>query len=248
MHLVEPVGDLLEALAEARLERRMQLLVDRRSHLLELDLVALLQRGEALLDRRAHFDEAPLVRLGQRPQLFAERVSEALQREVLRVASRVALRQQRLLKHRQGLADFLPRSDAASRDLVAQFALAFMLQAQLRAATQTAATRSAAAHLLAHRPAAGAPPATPEALRSAPARRGSTSLANSSGDCLRQVACPAHDETPTAPCRCACALGSLHPKVDAPRAHARVKTRAFPTARRARRCGSPAWRCAASRP
>ena len=123
MHLVEPVGDLLEALAEARLERRMQLLVDRRSHLLELHLVALLQRGEALLDRRAHFDEAPLVRLGQRPQLFAERVSEALQREVLRVASRVALRQQRLLKHRQGLADFLPRSDAASRDLVAQFAL-----------------------------------------------------------------------------------------------------------------------------
>ena len=52
MHLLEPLGDLAEALAEALLERRVQLLVDGGADLLELLLVVGLDRAEPRLDRR----------------------------------------------------------------------------------------------------------------------------------------------------------------------------------------------------
>jgi hypothetical protein len=45
VHLLQPVGHLLEAFAQALLQRGVQLLVDGGAHLLELLLVALLQRA-----------------------------------------------------------------------------------------------------------------------------------------------------------------------------------------------------------
>ena len=101
VHLLEPVGHLLEAFAQALLERRLQLLVDGGAHLLELLLVAFLQRCEPLLDRRAHLRQAPLVAIGERAQLFVQRVAKALQRCVLRIARRLRLRRERLLQRAQ---------------------------------------------------------------------------------------------------------------------------------------------------
>ena len=58
MHLLEALGDEPERLAEALVERRLQLLVDGRAHLLELLGVVGAQHVEALLDGRAHGLEA----------------------------------------------------------------------------------------------------------------------------------------------------------------------------------------------
>ncbi len=46
VHLLEPVGHLLEALAQPRLQRALQLLVDGLAHLVELGGVGLLQLRE----------------------------------------------------------------------------------------------------------------------------------------------------------------------------------------------------------
>ena len=78
VHLVEPVGHLLEALAQALLERGVQLLVDRHAHLLELLLVAFLQRVEPSLDGAAHLGKSPLVGLGKSAQLFAQPICASL--------------------------------------------------------------------------------------------------------------------------------------------------------------------------
>ena len=83
MHLLEPVGDLLEALAQPRFERGVELFVDRGAHLLELELVALLQGGEPLLDARLDFIEAALVGLGHLAQLQAQRIRKTLERQIL---------------------------------------------------------------------------------------------------------------------------------------------------------------------
>ena len=81
VHLLQAVRHHLERFTEALLERGLQLLVDRRAHLLELGGVVGAQRVQALLDRDAHGVEALLVRLREFGQLFAE----ALQLPVLNV-------------------------------------------------------------------------------------------------------------------------------------------------------------------
>ena len=79
MHLLEPLGHLLEALAQALLQRGVQLLVDGGAHLLELGLVALLQQRQATFDGLPHLGQAALVGLAQRLQLLGHRRTEALQ-------------------------------------------------------------------------------------------------------------------------------------------------------------------------
>ena len=65
MHLLEPVAHQLERLPEAFLQRALELLVDRLAHLVELELVVLLEAVEPLLHRLAKLVEARLVRSGQ---------------------------------------------------------------------------------------------------------------------------------------------------------------------------------------
>ena len=74
VHLIEPISHLLETLAQPRFERGVQLLVHGGAHLLELELVALLQGGQPLLDAGLDFIEAPLVGLGHLAQLHAQRI------------------------------------------------------------------------------------------------------------------------------------------------------------------------------
>ena len=118
MHLLQPVGDLLEALAQALLERRVQLLVHRGAHLLELLLVVGLDRGQPRLDGTAHLAHALVVGQGQRGEAFAERLGEAaervglLQRDaaergVLRLTRRQRLRAERKRGLLQGVAEQL---------------------------------------------------------------------------------------------------------------------------------------------
>jgi hypothetical protein len=57
VHLLEPLGHLAEALAQPLLERGVQLLVHRGAHLLELALVAFLERRQAGLHALAHLGE-----------------------------------------------------------------------------------------------------------------------------------------------------------------------------------------------
>ncbi len=70
MHLLQSFGNEPEGFAEARLQRALQLLLDRGAHLVELGLVALLQRAELLLQRVAQFAEAELDRARQVGELL----------------------------------------------------------------------------------------------------------------------------------------------------------------------------------
>jgi len=72
VHLVEAIGDLLERLAEALLEGRLQLLVDGRAHLLELPRVVGAQRFQVLRHARADGLEPLLVRHRERREAIAE--------------------------------------------------------------------------------------------------------------------------------------------------------------------------------
>ena len=53
--LFEPVSHLLEALAEPRFQRVLQLFIDSTAHLVELVGITLLQLRELLFQRFAHF-------------------------------------------------------------------------------------------------------------------------------------------------------------------------------------------------
>ena len=79
MDLLQAVGHLLEALTQALLQRRVQLLIHRGPHLLELLLVVLLDGLQALLHRQAQLGQALLVALLQLLQLLAQ----ALRQETL---------------------------------------------------------------------------------------------------------------------------------------------------------------------
>ena len=72
MHLVQPVGDLLERLAQPLVECRLQLLVDGRPHLIQLLRVLAAQDVEPLLDGRTHRFEALLVRSRELGEPVAE--------------------------------------------------------------------------------------------------------------------------------------------------------------------------------
>ena len=69
VHLLQPVGHLLETLAQPRLQRGLQFFVDGLAHLVELGGVGLLQQGQLRLQRAAHFGHAPRVRFAQVLQL-----------------------------------------------------------------------------------------------------------------------------------------------------------------------------------
>ena len=68
--LLEPIGNLLERFAEAQFQRCVQLLVDRRPHLLELLCVVVTQQLKPLFEGRAHRVQTLLVALRQRRQPF----------------------------------------------------------------------------------------------------------------------------------------------------------------------------------
>ena len=132
--LVQPVGHLLEALAEARFERALQLLVDRPAHLVELGRVRLLQLRELRFHRRAHFRQPPSIRFAQPLQLGVERVGQRLlhQRElcregvdlcVLRPCRFRALLHQRGLEAGEVLAEFLAGAACRVADFLAKGAL-----------------------------------------------------------------------------------------------------------------------------
>ena len=80
VHLLEPLGHLLEALAQSLLQCGVKLLVDRCTHLVELGLVALLQRREPPLDGLTDLAKATLVGLAQRAELRRLRTAKPLQR------------------------------------------------------------------------------------------------------------------------------------------------------------------------
>ena len=73
VHQFQPLADQLERIAEALLQRRVQLLVDRLAHLFQLAGVIGLDCAEARLDRYAQLLEALFVALRQARQLLGKR-------------------------------------------------------------------------------------------------------------------------------------------------------------------------------
>ena len=170
MHLFEPLGHLLETLAQALFQRCVQFFVDRRAHLLELLFVAALQCGQALFHRGAHFGQRPLVGQRHGAQLFIRRFTETLlrqcgrlgmaaQRGILRVASRQALlRKRRGRRLQRGGDGLLHRAELGAErvDLVVLGArhVALLVQQGLLKDTQgraqlLAGRLGAAAHFIA---------------------------------------------------------------------------------------------------
>lgn len=88
MHELQPVADQLERFAQPLLQRRMQLLVDRGAHLLQLAVVVLLQMPELLLHGAAHHLKLRFVHAGQLRETLGEAVQQMLllQRHVVHVA------------------------------------------------------------------------------------------------------------------------------------------------------------------
>ena len=80
MHLREHARDVAETLGQAGFQRRVQLLVHRRAHLLQLLRVVGLQFLQAAFQRGAHLADALLVALGELVEALAERIGEALLR------------------------------------------------------------------------------------------------------------------------------------------------------------------------
>ena len=76
--LLQPLGHLLEALAQAGFEGALQLLVHRLAHLVEFGGVAGLQLGELLLHGAAHLGQAAGVGFAQVLQLGAQRFGQCL--------------------------------------------------------------------------------------------------------------------------------------------------------------------------
>ena len=73
VHQFQPLADQLERIAEALLQRRVQLLVHRLAHLFQLAGVVGLYRAEARFDRYAQLLEALFVALRQARQLLGKR-------------------------------------------------------------------------------------------------------------------------------------------------------------------------------
>ena len=106
MHLLQPVGNDLERLAQPLLERRLQLLVDRRAHLFQLGGVVHAQRIEALFDCGAHGVQALLV--GQRE--LGQLLAEALQLPLLQSGHVGELRLRGFAELADRTADFVAQS------------------------------------------------------------------------------------------------------------------------------------------
>ena len=79
MHLLQPLADGPERLAQARLERRLQPLVHRGPHPVELRGVVGLQRGQAVLDGLPERLHASLGRIGPGAELGGERLQDAVE-------------------------------------------------------------------------------------------------------------------------------------------------------------------------
>ena len=94
MHLLEPVGDLLERFAQPRFECGLQLFVDGGAHFVELLRVLVAQAVQLALDRLRQLAEA-LAELAQLLALRGVRVGERALRAVLEL--------------REALADFAPQ-------------------------------------------------------------------------------------------------------------------------------------------
>ena len=88
MHLLQPVGHLLEAFAQSGLQRALQLFIHGGPHLVQLFLVAVLQSCQALFHHQAHLTELALVALGHLAQLLVQALGKTLERDILRIARR----------------------------------------------------------------------------------------------------------------------------------------------------------------
>ena len=112
VHLVQPVGDLLERLAEPLVERGLQLLVDGRAHLIELLRILAAQDVEPLLDGRAHRFETLLVRSRELGEPVAELRARGLGSGRLLAARVREILPQVALEIRRGRLQHLePRAD-----------------------------------------------------------------------------------------------------------------------------------------
>ena len=87
MHLIQPVGNLLEAFAQSLLQRGVEFFVDRGTNLLELPFVVRLYGHQPLFDGVANLTHALIIGLRQGPQLIAQRFRESLQCQRLLLGS-----------------------------------------------------------------------------------------------------------------------------------------------------------------
>ena len=78
VHLLQPVGHLLEAFAQPRLQRGLQLLVDRAAHLLELGGVGLLQHRQLRLQRARALPPGAARSIRDRPCSWSVKVSASV--------------------------------------------------------------------------------------------------------------------------------------------------------------------------
>ena len=126
VHLLEPIAHQLERLPEAFLQRALELLVDRLAHLIELELVVLLEAVEPLLHRLAKLVEARLVRSGQSFELagdFREPLALRLPDPVQRIAEPLGARMLRSGNLFSQLAGRPVRLLAADTELLAHHRL-----------------------------------------------------------------------------------------------------------------------------
>ena len=143
MNLLEPVGYLFEALAQARLQGGLQLLIHGHAHFFELGGVAALQLGQLCLQRAAHFAQAgragliefgqtACIGLAQGTELRAQGIGQAflhggklrtecIQARILRTGGFGAVLHQRLLEGRHVRRRFLSRSAGSVLHLLPQF-------------------------------------------------------------------------------------------------------------------------------
>ena len=134
VHLLQAVGHLFEALAQASLQRGLEFFVNGLAHLVELGSVALLQLSQLGFHGAAHFGQAAGVGLRQCIDLLGQTVGQAFLQQgqllgqrvdllVLRAGGLGALLQQRLLEQREVVHGFLPALHAGLADLGAQLTL-----------------------------------------------------------------------------------------------------------------------------
>jgi hypothetical protein len=134
VNLLKPVCHLLEAFAQPRFQRALQLFIDRLAHLVELGRIGLLQLGELLFECLAHFGHAAGIGFADRLQLHRERVRQRFLQQRQLLAERVDLRilrangfgallRQRLLKGGKGAGQLLAAAACVLADLATYFTL-----------------------------------------------------------------------------------------------------------------------------